>query len=98
MCACLLYLLAAAARRAAVDLVVLQQPLGQCDAPQQVLNEALNADLPGRLLPGRRLQELLDGDHLPGGEEPGSPAGHTSLHPVETLQGQQGLLCWTKDT
>lgn len=64
----------AAARRAAVHLVVLQQPLGQSDAPQQVLNEVLNANLPGRLLPGRRLQELLDGDHLPGGEEPGSPA------------------------
>lgn len=65
MCVCLLYLLAAAARWAAVHLIVLQQPLGQCDTPQQVLNEVLYANLPRRLLPGRRLQELLDGDYFP---------------------------------
>lgn len=50
---------------AAVGLVKLQQPLGQSDASQQVLDETLDPDFPAFLLSRRHFQELLDGDDLP---------------------------------
>lgn len=64
MCA-LLYPVVVALWRAAVDLVILHQPLGQSDASQQVLDEALDSDFAARLLSHGRLQELLDGYDLP---------------------------------
>lgn len=50
---------------AAVGLVKLQQPLGQSDASQQVLDETLDPDFAAFLLSRRHFQELLDGDDLP---------------------------------
>lgn len=61
-----LHLVVVALLRAAVDLVILHQFLGQGDASQQILDEVLDANFPARLLPSRRLQKLLDGYHLPG--------------------------------
>lgn len=57
---------------AAVGLVELQQPLGQSDAPQQVLDEALDPDFAALLLSRRHFQEPLDGDDLPAEKAHGS--------------------------
>lgn len=65
----LLYLVVAALLRAAVDLVILHQSLGQSDASQQILDEVLDSNFATCLLSSRRLQKLLDGDHLPGKQE-----------------------------
>ena len=59
-------LVVVALRRAAVDLVILHQPLSEGDAPQQVLYEALDPHFAAGLLSRRRFQKLLDGYHLPG--------------------------------
>lgn len=65
----LLYLVMAALLRAAVDLVILHQSLGQSDASQQILDEVLDSNFATSLLSSRRLQKLLDGDHLPRKQE-----------------------------
>lgn len=65
----LLYLVVVALLRAAVNLVILDQPLGQSNASQQILDEALDSNFTACLLSSRRFQKLLDGYHLPGNQK-----------------------------
>lgn len=64
-CGVCVYLVVVALGRAAVDLVILHESLGQSDASQQVLDEALDPNFTTRLLPGCHFQKPLDGYHLP---------------------------------
>ncbi len=62
---CVLYLVVVALLWAAVNLVILHESLGQSDASQQILDEALDSNFTARLLSSRCFQKLLDGYHLP---------------------------------
>ncbi len=64
VCVCVLYLVVVALLRAAVDLVILHQSLSQCDASQQVLDEALDPNFAARFLSSCCFQKLLDGYHF----------------------------------